>query len=46
MKVEYERRALGKKLGGFMSGGDLMLYAITGSDILNSYFRAETNSKT
>jgi hypothetical protein len=33
-QVEYEKRAIGKKLGGLMSGGDLMLYAITGYESL------------
>ncbi|PMD45618.1 MFS general substrate transporter [Hyaloscypha variabilis F] len=36
--VEYEKQALGKKLGGFMTGGDLMLYSITGVGFfLDSY---------
>jgi hypothetical protein len=29
-QVEYEKAALKKKLGRFMTGGDLMLYSITG----------------
>jgi hypothetical protein len=29
-KVEYEKQAVTQKLGTFMTGGDLMLYSITG----------------